>query len=76
MKKEKCIVENSNGGYEKYWLAPWSGDPGRTLCIESAKVFLSEKSAQKAIDKVIAENPHRKFGNNFSIINLNKSSNE
>ena len=29
------------------WLAPWKGDPGRTLVIHSAKVFATERAAQE-----------------------------
>ena len=63
---KKYVVQSSNGG-DPYWLAGWSGDPGRTLCIENAKVFNSEKSAQNAIAKTITENPHRNFRNNLSV---------
>ena len=64
--KEKYVVQSSNCG-NPYYLAGRSGDPGRTFFIENAKVFNSEKSAQRAINKTIKENPHRNFGNNFSI---------
>lgn len=43
------------------WIAPWSGDPGRTLVRDSAKDFPTRENAQKFADKVIKENSHRKF---------------
>lgn len=39
------IVELENG----VWLAPWDGDPGRTLRIENAKTFASFKDAEDAL---------------------------
>lgn len=33
------------------WLAPWDGDPGRTLARESAKTFRTEAAAHKAIEE-------------------------
>jgi len=33
------------------WLAPWKGDPGRTLVIHSAKVFATERAARLAMAK-------------------------
>ena len=43
------------------WIAPWDGDPGRTLVRESAKDFPTKEKAQKFADKIIKENIHRKF---------------
>ncbi len=43
------------------WIAPWDGDPGRTLVRESAKDFPTEEKAQKFADKIIKANSHRKF---------------
>lgn len=40
------IVEIEKG----VWLAPWRGDPGRTLVKESAKQFDKEWKAHKALD--------------------------
>lgn len=31
------------------WLAPWSGDPGRTLVVEEAKQYKSERGAKIAL---------------------------
>lgn len=31
------------------WLAPWSGDPGRTLVVENAKQYKSERGAKIAL---------------------------
>ncbi len=36
---------------EKCWLAPWSGDPGRTVVDKNAKVFLSKAGAKLAMGK-------------------------
>ena len=33
------------------WLAPWEGDPGRTLVLENAKRYPSERSAKRALQK-------------------------
>lgn len=33
------------------WLAPWDGDPGRTLVKDCAKVFPSKKAAEDALDR-------------------------
>ena len=34
---------------ENCWLAPWQGDPGRTIVKENARVFCSRQAADKAI---------------------------
>ena len=39
------VVELESGVY----LAPWKGDPGRTLDITQARTFTSSKEARKAI---------------------------
>lgn len=31
------------------WLAPWKGDPGRTLVLESARVFTTRRGAAIAL---------------------------
>ena len=33
------------------WLAPWSGDPGRTLKRENAKVFKTARAGESAINR-------------------------
>ena len=33
------------------WVAPWDGDPGRTLVQENAKVFNRKSAAWRAIEK-------------------------
>lgn len=38
------------------WIAPWEGDPGRTLDKESAKKFKTEDKANKFIDKIKQNN--------------------
>jgi len=42
------------------WLAPWQGDPGRTLVLDSAKQFNTEASAKRALAKA---REYRKFPN-------------
>jgi hypothetical protein len=39
------IVEIEKG----VWLAPWDGDPGRTLVKDSAKEFKTERAADGAL---------------------------
>lgn len=41
------------------WLAPWTGDPGRTTQMDSAKVFTSEAGAKAAIARMVRDNTHR-----------------
>ena len=43
------------------WIAPWEGDPGRTLKRENAKEFKTESQARKYANKVIKANSFRKF---------------
>jgi hypothetical protein len=52
----KCIVEIE----EKVWLAPWEGDPGRTLVRENARQFETLRSAKMAIT---AARKYRPFKN-------------
>ena len=46
---ELYIVKLQDG----VWLAPWKGDPGRTLKMASAKKFTSLASAHRAIAKAL-----------------------
>jgi hypothetical protein len=69
MANKKYIVQSDNGG-NPYWLAGWSGDPGRTLIMESAKQFNSELSAKKAIKKAIKDNPHRNLEGNLRCVSI------
>ena len=39
------IIELEKG----VWLAPWEGDPGRTLDINKAKIFHNKQDAEKAL---------------------------
>jgi hypothetical protein len=50
------IVELENG----VWIAPWNGDPGRTLDRENAKKFDNHKNAKKMLGKA---REHRQFKN-------------
>lgn len=43
------------------WIAPWEGDPGRTLVRESAKEFQTKEQAEKFAKKTIKENYFRTF---------------
>jgi hypothetical protein len=43
----KYIVELQPG----CWIAPWQGDPGRTLVERSARRYVSVESAQRALKK-------------------------
>lgn len=45
MSRIRYIVELEPG----CWRAPWSGDPGRTMQIESAAVYPSRDSARIAL---------------------------
>lgn len=46
------------------WIAPWEGDPGRTLIRDSAKTFATKKQAEKFAAQTIKANSFR----NFSLI--------
>lgn len=39
------IVELEEG----VWIAPWEGDPGRTLVKDNAKLFKTETGASRAL---------------------------
>ena len=45
MNSTRCVVELEKG----VWLAPWKGDPGRTLVQSSARKFNSKHSARRAL---------------------------
>jgi len=53
---------------ELMWVAPWEGDPPRTLKIENAKTFKSEKSALSHIEKIKSTHPFRNV--NYKIVRL------
>jgi hypothetical protein len=55
--ERKYIVEFEKGVF----LAPWKGDPGRTLIESSAKQFDYKIAAQRALLKSKKDNPHRKW---------------
>jgi hypothetical protein len=50
------VVKVPNGG-NPFWLAPWAGDPGRTLIKENAKRFKSQEAATRAIEQAYAKYP-------------------
>lgn len=43
------------------WIAPWNGDPGRTLVRDSARLFDTKEKAERFRKKTIQENSHREF---------------
>ncbi len=43
------------------WLAPWPGDPGRTLVRSSATRYQSEHAAYCALEREKRKNPFRNF---------------
>jgi hypothetical protein len=55
------VVKFLNGG-TPYWLAPWGGDPGRTILKKNAKHFKSESAASSALEEAITNNPQRFIG--------------
>lgn len=54
------VVEFKNGS-SNFWLADWTGDPGRTHKWDNAKKFKSSQAAKSALKKAVADNPHRKL---------------
>lgn len=58
MEEEKYIVEFENARHH-FWLAPWEGDPGRTLLKCNAQQFDTKDDAQFALDEAIRKNYHR-----------------
>lgn len=48
--------------YGNCWLANWSGDPGRTLCLRAAKTWRSKASAQRAANRAHKAYNWRKIG--------------
>lgn len=54
----KYIVELYGG---TQFLAPWSGDPGRTCIRESAKRYKSKHAAKCALAYAKRVNKHRDF---------------
>lgn len=36
---------------DNVWLAPWKGDPGRTIVEDNAQEFMSRSSAKRALKK-------------------------
>lgn len=45
--KEKYVCKLEHGTY----IAPWGGDPGRTLVLKNARRFKTKSSARRAIKK-------------------------
>lgn len=47
--------------HQDCWIAPWDGDPGRTIVRESAKIFDTEQQAHDFANKIVKENSYRRF---------------
>ena len=41
------------------WLAPWAGDPGRTLVRDSARKYKSEVAAERSLARAKKAYPFR-----------------
>lgn len=52
---KRFIVEIETG----VWLAPWEGDPGRTLVRSSAKRFVTRQSARRALANACMYHPFK-----------------
>lgn len=52
MKRYLAILEQG------VFIAPWSGDPGRTLDFDKARLFIKKSDAWRAIEKA---QKYRKF---------------
>jgi len=55
------IIELENGGNlsSGVWIAPWEGDPGRTLKQHNAKQFKDQKNAEKALGQARKYRPFK-----------------
>lgn len=60
------IVKFENGN-QPFWLADWTGDPGRTLVRENARDFDKHTQAERAMNKTIRNYPDRKLKGRGSI---------
>ena len=56
--KGDFIIAN---GEDEWWIAVWSGDPGRTLKIENAKRYRTAIGASRAIAYFTKRHSHRKM---------------
>ena len=65
------IVEFENGD-EPWWLAEWTGDPGRTVVKGNAKIFDTMNAAKKALTYTIKNNPYRKLSGRGKVIKMTK----
>lgn len=43
------------------WVAPWNGDPGKTMRKYKAKLFKTKEEAELYKDKIIKANAHREL---------------
>lgn len=46
---------------EKVWIAPWIGDPGRTLLRQSAELFSTKKLDKQKLDNLKQKFPYINF---------------
>lgn len=60
------IVKFENGD-QPFWLADWTGDPGRTLVEKNARDFDKYSQAERAMNKAIKNYPERKLKGRSSI---------
>ena len=56
---DKYIIELEKG----VWVAPWDGDPGRTIVRKNALGFVTKQLAEIVLEKTKERNPNRKFPN-------------
>ncbi len=61
------IIENYEDN-NKWWIAPWNGDPGRTLKKENAKRYLTMAGANRAISQYLNRYSFRKM--NLRVVNM------
>lgn len=55
----RCFIAMFDNGNEPFYIANWSGDPGRTLLKVNAKKFETQNLAEKAIKKAVKDYPSR-----------------
>ena len=61
------VIKCENGG-KPWWIADWTGDPGRTTVIDNAQMFGNIDSAGRKIKSVVRRYPSRKLDGKLRII--------
>jgi len=56
----KYLVKFENG-HRPFWLAPWDGDPGRTLVRANAEQFDTKELAEIALHETVKKYPEREL---------------